>query len=105
MTLVHSDVAPATPRRNPHTDDERLALLRCLLADRSWTQDAAQRALLLHVLAALRAPGGMPLDEAQWTLLADETARYLEFRRQQSLERQLCGLHGTPVAHPAPRLH
>lgn len=105
MTLTHSDVASTTPHRNPHTDDGRLALLRCLLADRTWTQDAAQRALLQHVLAALRAPGGMPLDEAQWTLLADETARYLEFRRQQSLERQLRGLHETDFARPAPRLH
>jgi len=89
MTLMHSDVAPATPHRSPHPDDERLALLRCLLADRTWTQDASQRALLQHVLAALRAPSGVPLDEAQWTLLADETARYLEFRRQQSLDRLL----------------
>lgn len=105
MTLMHSDVAPATQRRSPHADDGRLALLRCLLADRTWTQDAAQRVLLQHVLAALRAPGDMPLDEAQWTLLADETARYLEFRRQQSLERQLLDLRETPVARSAPRLH
>ncbi|KRA51909.1 hypothetical protein [Pseudoxanthomonas sp. Root630] len=89
MTLMHSAVAPATALRSHHPDDERLALLRCLLADRSWTQDAGQRALLQQVLAALRTPGLATLDEGQWTLLADETARYLDFRRQQSLERLL----------------
>ena len=89
MPLMHSDAAPAKAPYSHSPDDERLALLRCLLADRTWPQEAAQRARLQHVLAALRAPRGMPLDEAQWTLLADETARYLEFRRQQSLERLL----------------
>jgi len=87
MTLLHS-ATPATPCP-ARPDDGRLALLRCLLADRTWTPDATQRARLLHVAAALRAPGLATLDEGLWALLADETARYLEFRRQQSLERLL----------------
>ncbi|WP_447940205.1 hypothetical protein [Pseudoxanthomonas mexicana] len=90
MTLMHSDVAPATSHPSQHPpDDERLAFLRCLLADRSWTPDVLQRARLQQVLAALRTPGLGPLDEGLWMLLADETARYLDFRRQQSLERLL----------------
>ena len=98
MTLMHSQGVPATPYRSHRADDERLALLRCLLADRAWTQDASQRARLQQVQAALRAPGLA-------TLLADETARYLEFRRQQSLERQLRGLHEGTAYHVAPRTH
>ena len=105
MTLMHSQGVPATPYRSHHADDERLALLRCLLADRAWTQDASQRARLQQVQAALRAPGLATLDEELWTLLADETARYLEFRRQQSLERQLHGLHEGTAYHVAPRTH
>lgn len=105
MTLMRSHVVPATPCRSHHADDERLALLRCLLADRTWAQDAGQRARLQQVQAALRAPGLATLDEDLWMLLADATARYLEFRRQQSLERQLHGLHEGTASRFAPHTH
>ena len=90
MPLMHSNVAPAASHpSHHHPDDERLAFLRCLLADRTWTPDALQRARLQQVLAALLTPGLAPLDEGLWTVLADETARYLDFRRQRNLERLL----------------
>lgn len=92
--------APAfAPERTPpdeaprHTAGvERLQLLRCMLADRDWSSDPLTRARLERIAAQLRQPGaGTPIDEAGWTLLADETANYLDYRRLGNLEAQLRG--------------
>lgn len=76
----------------PHpVEDARVHLLRSLLADRDWTQSPILRARLQHAAALLRNADAHPLDEATWLLVADETARYLDFRRLRSLEAQLQG--------------
>jgi len=67
-----------------------MQLLRSLLADRGWSQESVLRSRLQQALARLREPGAS-LDEATWLLVADETARYLDFRRQRNLEAQAQG--------------
>ncbi len=84
---VSSPPAPATA----HAGDERVELLRCLLADRHWRTEEPARTRLLAILARLRGEPGARLDEAAWTLLADETAAYLDFRRRSGIEAQLRG--------------
>jgi len=90
MTLPTTLSSPL-PARTPCVDDERAQLLRCMLADRDWMHDPVLRARLQQALAVLRTPGAATLDEATWTLLADETAGYLDFRRLRSLEAQWRG--------------
>lgn len=89
MTLLNA-VAPSSSPPHP-VDDARVQLLRSLLADRGWSQASALRTRLQQALALLRAPGAASLDEATWLLVADETARYLDFRRLRNLEAQLRG--------------
>lgn len=89
MTLLNA-VAPS-PASPPHpVDDARMQLLRSLLADRDWSQDAVLRSRLQQALLQLRDPAAA-LDEATWLLVADETAHYLDFRRLRTLEAQLRG--------------
>ena len=83
--------SPAAAYSPPAVDDERLQLLRCMLADRNWMHEPVLRARLQQALAVLRTPGIAPLDESTWLLVADETARYLDFRRLRNLEAQLRG--------------
>jgi len=89
MTLLNA-VAPSPAPPHP-VDDARIQLLRSLLADRDWSQESVLRTRLLHALALLRDPGPASLDEATWLLVADETARYLDYRRLRNLEAQLRG--------------
>lgn len=89
MTLL-TQAPPVSPSR-PTDDDARLQLLRRLLADRDWPQAPDARARLQHAAAALHGPGDTTLDETTWALLADETARYLDFRRLGDLEARLRG--------------
>ncbi len=95
MTLSNPTFHAASPApvsmTSHHIDDERLQLLRCMLADRDWMHDPALRTRLQQAMGALRAPGPVSLDEATWILLADETANYLDFRRLRNLEAQLRG--------------
>ena len=89
MTLLNA-VAPSTASPPHPVDDARMHLLRSLLADRDWSQDAALRSRLQQALLQLRDPAAA-LDEATWLLVADETAHYLDFRRLRTLEAQLRG--------------
>ncbi|MEO8365624.1 MAG: hypothetical protein ABI538_05390 [Pseudoxanthomonas sp.] len=75
--------------------DERRQLLASLLADHEWQCDAYTRTRLEVLHQCLQA--ATPLDacdakcpgEAEWTLLANEIERYLDFRRLRHLEAQL----------------
>lgn len=88
--------APANAAGN--RDDERRQLLASLLADHEWQCDPAIRSRLqaLHQClqpmtgADAREKPGCPA-EIEWTLLANETGRYLDFRRLRHLEAQLHG--------------
>ena len=81
-----------TTSTSPHpADDARVQLLRDLLADRDWTQSSTLRDRLQQAATLLRNADARPLDEATWLLVADETARYLDFRRLRTLEAQLQG--------------
>ena len=89
MTLLNV-VASSSSSSPHHVDDARVQLLRSLLADRDWSQESVLRARLQQALTLLRDPVAS-LDEATWLLVADETARYLDFRRLRNLEAQLRG--------------
>jgi hypothetical protein len=86
--------APATPAG---AADERCQLLRSLLADTEWNCDPPvrerRRALLRHLSAATLADAA-PC-EGDWTLLAHELERYLDFRRLRHLEARLRGCGDT----------
>lgn len=89
MTLLN--VVASSSSSSPHpVDDARVQLLRSLLADRDWSQESVLRVRLQQALTLLRDPVAS-LDEATWLLVADETARYLDFRRLRNLEAQLRG--------------
>ena len=90
MTLL-DPVAPSSACPPRPVDDARAQLLRSLLADRDWSSDGIARQRLQRALALLCSPGAASLDEATWLLVADETARYLDFRRLRALEAQLRG--------------
>ena len=64
----------------PAVHDDRLQLLRSMLADRHWHCPAPVHARLLHILSAHHA------DEADWITLAEETERYLAQRRHCLLQ-------------------
>lgn len=97
-------------------NDERRQLLASLLSDHEWDCEPSIRARLealqrcLQPAAALDARGSRCPAEAEWTLLASETERYLDFRRLRHLEAQLhgssdadfhFGRHDWQVAHEA----
>ena len=89
MTLLNAVVSPST---SPHpVDDARVQLLRSLLADRDWSPSSILRTRLQQALAVMRDPALPSLDEATWLLVADETARYLDFRRLRTIEAQMRG--------------
>ncbi|HEV7271297.1 hypothetical protein [Pseudoxanthomonas sp.] len=88
MSLLNPVATSTTPLLA--VDDTRVQLLRSLLADCDWSPPAILRGRLQQAMALLREPG-VSLDEATWLLVADETARYLDFRRLRSLEAQLRG--------------
>ena len=90
--MTQMNTAVPSPAPTPHrVDDARVQLLRSLLADRDWSQASTLRQRLLQALAALLDPALPSLDEAAWLLVADETARYLDFRRLRAIEAQLRG--------------
>lgn len=73
---------PADARRpTPVLDqnDDRLQLLRTMLADRCWPCTPAVRGQLLQILAS--ATGKARASECAWMTLAEEIARYLLYRR------------------------
>lgn len=68
--------------RSPAADsepDDRLALLRLLLADREWHCPPPARRQLAELLA-----DPPVVRESTWQLLADELAAYLAFRKSGS---------------------
>ncbi|MGH8062426.1 MAG: hypothetical protein ACREO7_10505 [Pseudoxanthomonas sp.] len=75
--------------------DERRQLLASLLSDHEWKYDPPTRARL-EVLQQCLQPTvppdshdfGCPA-ETEWTLLANEIERYLDFRRLRHVEAQL----------------
>jgi len=73
------------PFREP--DDDRLQLLRSILADRRWSCPPCVRAQLLQVLAS--AAGNGSTSEHAWMTLAEELARYLLYRRTGQQESAL----------------
>ena len=80
------------PDRDPPciARNDRLQLLRCLLADRDWSIEPLARARLERAVSLLQQPGAA-IDETTWALLADETSSYLDYRRLGKLEAQLRG--------------
>ena len=89
MTLLNA--VASSPSPSHPVDDARVQLLSSLLADRDWSTESVLRSRLQQALALLRDPGPASLDEATWLLVADETARYLDFRRLRNIEAQLRG--------------
>ncbi|MET0655146.1 MAG: hypothetical protein ABWY94_06210 [Pseudoxanthomonas sp.] len=70
---------PAQERRTHDRNDDRLQLLRSMLADRRWSCTPVVRARLLQILAG--AAGLGYASEWAWMTLAEEIARYLLYRR------------------------
>jgi hypothetical protein len=76
--------------------DERRQLLASLLSDHEWKCDpptrtrleALQQCLQSVATPATRGSSAYPA-ETEWTLLANEIERYLDFRRLRHLEAQL----------------
>lgn len=64
---------------SPDPGDDRLQLLRSILADQHWSCPPAVRGQLLQVLAC--AAGTGCTSEQAWMALAEEIARYLLYRR------------------------
>ena len=60
-------------------DDDRLQLLRSMLADRRWSCAPVVRDQLLQILVS--AAGKGCASECAWATLAEEIARYLLYRR------------------------
>ena len=97
-------------------NDERRQLLASLLSDHEWQCEPRTRARLEVLQQCLRPvtvadirDSNCPA-EAEWTLLANEIERYLDFRRLRHLEAQLHGRsdaefhfdhHDWEVAHAA----
>lgn len=74
--------------------DERRQLLASLLADHEWKCDPSIRVRLEALQKCLRPATSSETSyacpaEAEWTLLANEIERYLDFRRLRHLEAQL----------------
>lgn len=88
---------PNSPDNPTHHD--RLQLLRAMLSDREWSCDPSVRMRLERTQAKLgRGTAGgdhAGIDEADWSLLAEETERYLDYRRLGALEAQLRGCERT----------
>lgn len=76
--------------------DERRQLLASLLSDHEWKCDPPTRTRLEALQQCLQ-PAAIPATrgnsvypaETEWTLLANEIERYLDFRRLRHLEAQL----------------
>jgi hypothetical protein len=89
------DFPPRQPVHQQHDQPahaERLPLLRALLADRQWSCDEWVRVRLERTLADLSHRDTVnSVDEAAWSLLAEETERYLDYRRLGDLEAHLRG--------------
>ena len=64
--------------------DDRLQLLKSMLADRHWSCTPVVRDQLLQILAS--ATGTGCANESAWMTLAEEIARYLLYRRTGQLE-------------------
>ena len=97
-------------------NDERRQLLASLLSDHEWQCEPHTRARLEVLQQCLRPATVVDIRdsncpaEAEWTLLANEIERYLDFRRLRHLEAQLHGStdadfhfdrHDWEVAHEA----
>ncbi|WP_454829941.1 hypothetical protein [Pseudoxanthomonas wuyuanensis] len=86
---------PATPAG---AADERSKLLRSLLADTEWSCEPPVRerlrALMRHLSPTATRIDAAPC-EGDWTLLAHELERYLDFRRLRHLEARLRGCGDT----------
>jgi hypothetical protein len=78
------------PEPGPPAHQDRRRLLRSMLADREWSCDPLVRARLERTLADLSATNSN-IDEAGWSLLAEEMGRYLDYRRLGDLEAYLRG--------------
>lgn len=78
--------------RLDHDDDldDRLQLLRLLLADRDWRCDPLTERLLRGFLAEPPVA-----QEAAWRLLAEELANYVAFRRLAQCLARGAGAHRT----------
>lgn len=92
--------ATASTTTATSTSDERRKLLALLLSDHEWKCDPSTRIRLevlqrcLQPVAAQATHGNSthPAEcpaETEWTLLANEIERYLDFRRLRHLEAQL----------------
>jgi hypothetical protein len=81
----------ANPESNPPAHHDRLQLLRAILTDREWSCDPLTRARLERMAADLSGGARNGIDEAAWSLLAEETQHYLDYRRLGNLEAQLRG--------------
>lgn len=94
---------PSSPEQSATTptmtatsaSDERRQLLASLLSDHEWKCDPPTRARLEALQRCLQPAtamgtrdSGCPA-ETEWTLLANEIERYLDFRRLRHLEAQL----------------
>lgn len=91
-TKLHPlDERTTKPESKPAAHHDRLQLLRLMLADREWSCDPLIRARLERTSADLSRGSSDGIDEAAWSLLAEETERYLDYRRLGDLEAHLRG--------------
>lgn len=81
IAYLPADTHRPAHRLTPVQDqnDDRLQLLRSMLADRHWSCTPVARGQLLQILAS--AAGKCRASECAWMTLAEEIARYLLYRR------------------------
>jgi len=93
--LPPSQSATASAMTTTPAIDERRQLLASLLADPEWQCDPSIRARLEALQRCLRSPAAADARdsvcpaETEWTLLANEIERYLDFRRLRRVEARL----------------
>jgi hypothetical protein len=86
----------ADRQANPSGHADRLPMLRAMLTDPQWSCDAWVRVRLERTLADLsHSATRTSIDEAAWSLLAEETEHYLDYRRLGDLEAYLRGCSRT----------
>ncbi|MGH8027620.1 MAG: hypothetical protein ACREO0_12930 [Pseudoxanthomonas sp.] len=79
MSIAYLPADARRPLPVLNQTDDRLQLLRSMLADRFWSCTPVVRSQLLQILAS--AAGTGCASEFAWITLAEEIARYLLYRR------------------------
>lgn len=84
MSTVYPPAETRRPAPIEDRNDDRLQLLKSMLADRCWSCTPVVRDQLIQILA--NAAGTGCASESAWMTLAEEISRYLLYRRTGQLE-------------------